>query len=78
MHLSLVTQDERAGFPSASESDRLLQCRASYALSRRAYTLGQVAHQWIPEADLGTRKHLANIEGPEALSEAERADWESC
>src|SRR5215471_8033508 len=70
--------DERANFPSASEYGRLLQCRASYLLSRKAHALGQVAHQWSPAADLGTRKHLASIEGPEALSEAEREDWEKC
>src|SRR5262249_46728945 len=46
--------------------------------SRKAVALGQVAHQWSLEADLGTKKHLANTEGPELLSEAERADWESC
>jgi hypothetical protein len=69
---------ERAGYPSASEYDRLLQCRASYLLSRKAQALGQVAHEWSPEADLGTKKHLANIEGPEILSDRERADWEKC
>jgi hypothetical protein len=79
MHLLPVNNgDERAGFPSASGYDRLLACRASYLLSRRADALGQVAHQWSPEADSGTKKHVANIEGPEALFEAERADWESC
>src|SRR5215472_7578596 len=76
--LAINKSDERAGLPSASEYDRLLKCRASYLLSRRAHALGQVAHQWSPEADLGTKKHLANTEGPEVLSEAERADWESC
>src|SRR5262249_3409963 len=76
--LPLNNGDERAGYPSASEYDRLLTCRASYLLSRRAHALGQVAHQWSGAADLGTKKHLANTEGPEALSEAERADWESC
>jgi hypothetical protein len=78
MHLSLATQDERAGLPSASEYDRLLACRTSYLLSRRAHALGQVAHQQSPAADLGTKKHLASIEGPEGLSEAERQDWEKC
>src|SRR5262249_58333467 len=79
MHLLPINDgNERAGFPSASEYDRLLQCRASYLLSRKAYALGQVAHQWSPEADLGTRKHLANTEGPEGVSQAERADWEAC
>jgi hypothetical protein len=70
--------DERANFPSASEYDRLLACRASYLLSRRAHALGQVAHQRSPEADLGTKKHLANVEGPEILSDPEREDWEAC
>jgi hypothetical protein len=74
----LQSDDERAGLPSASEYDRLLQCRASYLLRRRAHALGQVAHQTSPEADLGTKKHLANTEGPEILSPQERADWERC
>src|SRR5215470_745226 len=79
MHLLPVHNgDERAGYPSASEYDRLRQCRASYLLSRRAHALGQVAHQWSPAADLGTRKHLASTEGPEILSDRERADWEAC
>jgi hypothetical protein len=77
MHLELATQDERAGYPSASEYDRLLQCRASYLLSRKAHALGQVAHQCSPAADLGTKKHLASTEGPEILSETEREDWET-
>src|SRR6516164_3750397 len=76
--LPITNGDARAGYPSASEYDRLLQCRASYLLSRKALALGQVPHKWSLEADLGTKKHLANTEGPEALSEAERADWESC
>ena len=79
MHLLPIHNgDERAGYPSASEYDRLLACRASYLLSRRAHALGQVAHQWSPAADLGTRKHLASIEGPEILSEDEREAWEIC
>jgi hypothetical protein len=79
MHLLAVNNgDERAGFPSASEYDRLLQCRASYLLSRKAHALGQVAHQWSPAAELGTRKHLASTEGAEILSESEREDWEKC
>src|SRR5262252_4434183 len=78
MHLlSIHNGDERAGYPSASEYDRLLQCRASYLLSRKAYALGQVAHQWSPAADLRAKKHLASIEGAEILSEADRADWET-
>jgi hypothetical protein len=47
-------------------------------LSRKAHALGQVAHQRSPEADLGTKKHLANTEGPEILSGSEREDWEAC
>src|SRR5215831_4374711 len=79
MHLLAINNgDERAGLPSASEYDRLLACRTSYLLSRKAHALGQVAHQWSLQADLGTKKHLANTEGPEALSEAERDDWECC
>ena len=78
MHLFPITNgDERAGFPSASEYDRILACRASYLLSRKAHALGQVAHQWSPAADLGTRKHLASIEGPQVLERAEREDWET-
>jgi hypothetical protein len=77
MHLLSTSQDERAGYPSASEYDRLLQCRASYLLSRKAHALGRVAHQWSPAADLGTRKHLANVDGPEILSDQEREDWET-
>jgi CRISPR/Cas system-associated exonuclease Cas4 (RecB family) len=73
----IQSDDERAGLPSASEWTRLLQCRASYLLSRRAHALGQVAHQRSPEADLGTKKHLANVEGPEILSDREREDWET-
>ena len=78
MHLQLAAQDERAGYPSASEYDRLLRCRASYQLSRRAHVLGQVAHEWSPAAEAGTRKHLASTQGPEILSEGEREDWEIC
>jgi hypothetical protein len=69
--------DERAGLPSASEYDRLLQCRASYLLSRKACALGQVAHERSPAADIGTRKHLASVEGPEILSDHEREEWET-
>jgi hypothetical protein len=76
--LAINNDDERAGLPSASEWEMLLACRASFLLSRKAHALGQVAHQWSPEADLGTKKHLANIEGPDALSQAERVDWEAC
>jgi CRISPR/Cas system-associated exonuclease Cas4 (RecB family) len=77
MHqLPIHSGDERAGLPSASNFDRLTKCRASYLLSRRAVQIGQVAHQWSPEADLGTKKHLASTEGPEILSSEERIDWE--
>jgi len=79
MHLLPVNNgDERAGYPSASEYDRLVQCRASYLLSRKAHALGQVAHQWSPASELGTRKHLASTKGPEILSPQEREDWEKC
>jgi len=79
MHLLPVNNgDESAGYPSASEYDRLLACRASYLLSRKAHAFGQVSHQWSPEADLGTKKHLANTQGPETLSPKERQDWEVC
>jgi hypothetical protein len=79
MHFPAIqSDDERAGLPSASEYDRLLQCRASYLLSRKASALGQAAHQRSPEADLGTKKHLASVEGPEILSDRERGDWETC
>src|SRR5262249_6058947 len=46
--------------------------------SRKARALGQVAHERSPEADLGTKKHLASVEGPEILSPKEREDWEKC
>jgi hypothetical protein len=55
-----------------------MKCRASFLLSRRAYELGQVAHERSAAAELGTKKHLANVEGPEILSPRERADWEVC
>jgi Protein of unknown function (DUF2800) len=80
MELPLLTAngDERAGLPSASEFSRLLKCRASFLLSKKAYELGQVAHERSAAANLGTKKHLANVEGPEILSPRERADWELC
>ena len=82
MELSLLPVaregDERAGFPSASEFSRLMKCRASFLLSKKAYELGQVAHERSEAAELGTKKHLANVEGPETLSPRERADWELC
>jgi hypothetical protein len=34
--------DEHAGYPSASEYERLLNCRVSYLLSRKAHALGLV------------------------------------
>jgi Protein of unknown function (DUF2800) len=55
-----------------------MKCRASFLLSRRAYELGQVAHEGSDAALLGTKKHLANVEGPEILSPREREDWEPC
>jgi hypothetical protein len=75
---AIQDDDGRAGFPSASSYERLLSCRASYLLSQRAVALGQVAHQRSDAADLGTKKHLANAQGPEILSEPEREDWETC
>jgi hypothetical protein len=82
MELSLlpVAQDgdERAGFPSASEFSRLIKCRASFLLSQKAYELGQVAYERSDAALLGTKKHLANVEGPEILSPHERESWELC
>jgi hypothetical protein len=46
MHLLPVNNgDERAGYPSASEYSRLLKCRASHLLSKKAKALGQVAHE---------------------------------
>jgi CRISPR/Cas system-associated exonuclease Cas4 (RecB family) len=78
VHFPVIqSDDERAGLPSASEYDRLLACRASYLLGRKAQALGQVAHEWSPAADVGTRKHLASTEGPEILSDREREDWEA-
>jgi hypothetical protein len=74
--LPATNGEEPALFPSASEHDRLLQCRASYLLSRKAIALGQVAHNYSPAADLGTKKHLASTEGPEILSPTEREDWD--
>jgi CRISPR/Cas system-associated exonuclease Cas4 (RecB family) len=80
MELSLLTTngDERAGLPSASDFSRLLKCRASFLLTKRAYELGQVAHERSAAADLGTKKHLANVEGPEILLPRERESWELC
>jgi hypothetical protein len=46
-------------------------------LSRKAHALGQVAHERSEAADLGSKKHLSSIEGPEILSEREREDWET-
>jgi CRISPR/Cas system-associated exonuclease Cas4 (RecB family) len=76
--LPVTTDDERAGLPSASEFSRLLKCRASFLLTKKAYELGQVAHERSAAADLGTKKHRANVEGPEILSPREHADWETC
>jgi hypothetical protein len=47
-------------------------------MRRKAHALGQVAHQWSDEADLGTKKHLASTEVPKILSDREREDWEVC
>jgi CRISPR/Cas system-associated exonuclease Cas4 (RecB family) len=71
-------EDERAGYPSASEYGRLLKCRASHLLAKKAKALGQVAHERSEAADLGAKLHLANVEGPKILSSCEREDWEIC
>ena len=82
MHCTLlpavIDNDERAGYPSASEYGRLLKCRASYLMAKKARALGQVAHERSDAADLGTKLHLANVEGPDILSAEEREDWETC
>jgi CRISPR/Cas system-associated exonuclease Cas4 (RecB family) len=78
MHLLPHNDDERAGYPSASEYGRLLKCRASHLLAKKAKALGQVAHERSDAADLGAKLHLANVDGPKILSEAERENWEIC
>jgi hypothetical protein len=55
-----------------------MKCRASFLLSKKAQELGQAAHERSAAAELGIKKHLANIEGPEILLPHERADWEVC
>jgi hypothetical protein len=50
--------DERAGYPSASEYGRLVKCRASFLMTKKAQALGQVAHERSPASDLGTKLHL--------------------
>ena len=75
---AVIDNDERAGYPSASEYGRLIKCRASHLMAKRAKALGQVAHERSDAADLGTKKHLANVEGPDILSAKEREDWETC
>jgi hypothetical protein len=47
-------------------------------MAKRAKALGQVAHERSPASDLGTKLHLANIEGPDILTPEERKDWEIC
>jgi CRISPR/Cas system-associated exonuclease Cas4 (RecB family) len=74
----VIDNDERAGYPSASEYGRLVKCRASFLMAKKAKALGQLAHQRSPASDLGTKLHLANIEGPDILSAKEREDWETC
>ena len=75
---AVIDNDERAGYPSASEYSRLLKCRASFLMTKKARALGQVAHERSPASDLGTKLHLANVEGPGILSAKEREDWETC
>jgi hypothetical protein len=74
----IIDADERAGYPSASEYGRLLKCRASFLMAKKAKALGQLAHERSPASDLGTKLHLANIEGPDILMPKEREDWETC
>ena len=55
MHMQLrpvADNDERAGYPSASEYGRLLKCRASHLMAKKAKALGQVAHERSPASDL--------------------------
>jgi hypothetical protein len=81
MHLQLTPvaqNDERAGYPSASEYSRLVKCRASFLMAKKAKALGQVAHERSPASDLGTKLHLADIEGPGILTPKEREDWKTC
>jgi hypothetical protein len=47
-------------------------------MAKKAKALGQVAHERSDASDLGTKLHLANVEGPEILSPREREDWETC
>jgi hypothetical protein len=47
-------------------------------LAKKAEALGQVAHERSDAADLGSKLHLANVEGPDILSAKEREDWETC
>jgi hypothetical protein len=81
MHLQLTpvaANDERAGYPSASEYGRLLKCRASFLMAKKAKALGQIAHERSPASDLGTKLHLANVEGQDILTPKERENWETC
>jgi hypothetical protein len=75
---AVIGDDELAGYPSASEYGRLLKCRASHLMAKRAKALGQVAHERSQASDLGTKLHLANFEGPDILSPREREDWDIC
>ena len=74
----VIDNDERAGYPSASEYGRLLKCCASFLMTKRAKALGQLAHERSPASDLGAKLHLANIESPDILTPKEREDWEIC
>jgi hypothetical protein len=75
---AVIDNDERAGYPSASEFARLVKCRASFLMAKKAKALGQIAHERSPASDLGTKLHLANVEGPDILTPKEREDWETC
>jgi hypothetical protein len=39
LQLAITQNDERAGLPSASDWSRLMKCRASFLLSKKAYEL---------------------------------------
>jgi hypothetical protein len=55
MHLA----NKLRAIPSGSQFERLVNCRASYALSIEASRLGQVAHEDSEAARQGTRIHAA-------------------
>jgi hypothetical protein len=52
--------------------------RASHLMAKKAKALRQVVHERSRASDLGTKLHLANVEGPDILTPKEREDWETC